>query len=491
MSGDNTQYIYSPTGLPAGTYALLITGDPSLLATVGMSYTLAGSFATTWNSSSGGSWGMASLWTNGIPNGQAAQANLLTAPGITSPSTITLDGNRTVGQMTFNNSNGYTIAQGAIESGISGTLTIDDAGDSTGTANPLINVISGSQTISAPVNLIAGVTTNISSGSTLTISGAITGAGGLTKTGAGTLALSAVDAYTTLSSTNTPDGSTIIDGGTLLLTPTGSIDSGPIVINAGGTLNFAANNTAGILVRTVPGSITINSSGSVVVSPTTVLANRQLLVASAGLSIAGSTNNWTGKLDLGNNDLDVPAGNLATLTNQIAEGYNGGRWNGASGIISSAAAANTTHLTTLGVIVNSTSGTTPLYGSGTALGTFDGTSPAATDVLVKYTYYGDANLDGSVSASDYSLIDNGYLNHLTGWYNGDFNYDGVINGSDYTLIDNAYNMQGSPITSNTTEADAIATIQIAGTSSVPEPAAGVVLGLGLLSSLGRRRRGKM
>ena len=61
---------------------------------------------------------------------------------------------------------------------------------------------------------------------------------------------------------------------------------------------------------------------------------------------------------------------------------------------------------------------------------------------MKYTYYGDANLDGKVDASDYSLIDNGYLNHLTGWYNGDFNYDGVINGSDYTLIDNAFNMQG-------------------------------------------------
>ena len=67
------------------------------------------------------------------------------------------------------------------------------------------------------------------------------------------------------------------------------------------------------------------------------------------------------------------------------------------------------------------------------------------DILVKYTYYGDANLDGKVDASDYSRIDNGYLNHLTGWSNGDFNYDGVINGSDYTLIDNAFNMQGASL----------------------------------------------
>jgi hypothetical protein len=68
-----------------------------------------------------------------------------------------------------------------------------------------------------------------------------------------------------------------------------------------------------------------------------------------------------------------------------------------------------------------------------------------TDVLVKYTYYGDTDLNGGVDGSDYTRIDNGFLNHLTGWSNGDLNYDGIINGSDYTLIDNAYNMQGAAL----------------------------------------------
>ena len=36
-------------------------------------------------------------------------------------------------------------------------------------------------------------------------------------------------------------------------------------------------------------------------------------------------------------------------------------------------------------------------------------TPGAGDVLLKYIYYGDANLDGEVDGSDYSLIDNGYL----------------------------------------------------------------------------------
>jgi len=63
--------------------------------------------------------------------------------------------------------------------------------------------------------------------------------------------------------------------------------------------------------------------------------------------------------------------------------------------------------------------------------------------------FGDANLDGHVNGSDYSKIDFGSFNHLTGWSNGDFNYDGVINGSDYTLIDNAFNTQGESLAAST------------------------------------------
>jgi hypothetical protein len=110
-------------------------------------------------------------------------------------------------------------------------------------------------------------------------------------------------------------------------------------------------------------------------------------------------------------------------------------------------------------------------------------------VLVKYTYFGDANLDGHVDGSDYSLIDNGFLNHLTGWYNGDFNYDGVVNGSDYTLIDNAFNTQGASIASIVASPDAVETAQIAGSSSsVPEPASLSLVGIGAVGLLSRRRR---
>jgi hypothetical protein len=120
--------------------------------------------------------------------------------------------------------------------------------------------------------------------------------------------------------------------------------------------------------------------------------------------------------------------------------------------------------------------------------TFDGNSTSSGDVLLKYTYYGDTNLDGVVDGSDYSRIDNAYLADQsqpgtdTGWFNGDFNYDGVVDGSDYTLIDNTFNSQGAAIES------VIATAQISTATAVPEPGSLGIAGVILASTLRRRRR---
>ena len=59
-----------------------------------------------------------------------------------------------------------------------------------------------------------------------------------------------------------------------------------------------------------------------------------------------------------------------------------------------------------------------------------------TSVLVKYTYYGDANLDGTVNALDFNALANGY-GQTPGsnvWSQGDFNYDGTVNSSDFALL---------------------------------------------------------
>jgi hypothetical protein len=123
--------------------------------------------------------------------------------------------------------------------------------------------------------------------------------------------------------------------------------------------------------------------------------------------------------------------------------------------------------------------------------TFEDVSVSNTDVLIKYTYFGDANLDGVVNGSDYTLIDNGFNNSLTGWRNGDFNYDGVVNGDDYTLIDNAFNTQGPALSAISLEATATAQVSVQSTLAVPEPRSAIfVVGLlwPFLSTRRLRRR---
>jgi hypothetical protein len=51
-----------------------------------------------------------------------------------------------------------------------------------------------------------------------------------------------------------------------------------------------------------------------------------------------------------------------------------------------------------------------------------------------YTYFGDANLDGTVNADDYAAIDASVVG-TNGLYQGDFNYDGIISGDDVAIID--------------------------------------------------------
>jgi hypothetical protein len=52
---------------------------------------------------------------------------------------------------------------------------------------------------------------------------------------------------------------------------------------------------------------------------------------------------------------------------------------------------------------------------------------------------GDADCNGTVDADDYSHVDQGFNNHLTGWANGDFDGNGVVDLGDYSIIDQAFN----------------------------------------------------
>jgi Dockerin type I domain/Right handed beta helix region len=61
----------------------------------------------------------------------------------------------------------------------------------------------------------------------------------------------------------------------------------------------------------------------------------------------------------------------------------------------------------------------------------------SADVASGTALFGDANLDGVIDGSDYSLVDNGFNTGAHGWQNGDFNGDGHVDGTDYSILDAA------------------------------------------------------
>jgi hypothetical protein len=203
------------------------------------------------------------------------------------------------------------------------------------------------------------------------------------------------------------------------------------------------------------------------------------VLTTSTLSFAGAKNNWQGMLDLAGNDLIVHNGDLNNIANQLKTGLHGN-----SGITSTTAAGDTSHLTTLGFRIGGIA--------------FDGVNTTSADILVKFTYFGDTDLNGAVNGADYAQIDTGFGMHLIGWFNGDFNYDGVVDGTDYSLIDNTFNQltaaNASSLTILANPANVIssfggATADFGEQSrTVPEPAAVALLVIATLAVRGRRYR---
>jgi autotransporter-associated beta strand protein len=263
---------------------------------------------------------------------------------------------------------------------------------------------------------------------TFTGTGGIGGAGSLTKRGPGFLTISTVNTYT---------GGTTVQAGTLLTNT--NLSNGTLTVT-GGTARVSQKPAAG------------DATGTTKVP---------------ALTITG-----TGVLDLTNNALIVDysgASPLSTIRSLLVSGYNSGSWTG-TGITSSTAAsvaANPAiqHKTALG------------YAEASALGlsTFVGQDVDSTAVLVRYTLYGDANLDGTVDTVDFNLLASSFSATGKDWFNGDFNYDGSVDTVDFNLLAaNFGQMLSAP-------SPAIGSL-------VPEPASLLSIGLIAAGSVVRRRR---
>ncbi len=319
----------------------------------------------SWSVDASGNWNEPAYWTGGVPN--AVDATALFGSAITQPQTVTVDSPVTVGAITFDNANAYTLAG-------TSTLTLDVT---SGSAS--ISVLSGSHTISAPLALADNTTVSVVAGQTLSVSH--------------------------------------VRGQGL------SIASGTVKVLSGGTPNAAAGT-------------------SVVTS----------------LSIAGGA-----QLDVTNNSMIVDYSTAATLVD------------------------DTRQMLASGQLTSSSTGGKLGYADNAVLHltSFGGQTVDDTNLLIKFTYGGDANLDGQVDISDLGALATAWQTSAP-WTGGDFDYSGFVDISDLGIL--ATNWQlgvGSPLGPSFDEA--LASVGLAGVS-VPEPTVGLLVMVGAIGQLARRKR---
>ena len=142
-------------------------------------------------------------------------------------------------------------------------------------------------------------------------------------------------------------------------------------------------------------------------------------------------------------------------------------------------------MTALGVLANNN-------GQGSALYTgFGGLSTGLNDILVGYTWIGDADLTKAIDLADYARLDWGLAGRLRGWSNGDFDYSGAIDYYDYALIDSvairrglAFSAEMYSLHESQFGADYVNALRGLG---VPEPVTGLLAVAGACVLLARRR----
>jgi hypothetical protein len=132
----------------------------------------------------------------------------------------------------------------------------------------------------------------------------------------------------------------------------------------------------------------------------------------------------TARLDLGDSSMVIdhdlsPTEAIAPIRNLLANGRNGGNWDG-FGIVTSSTveAAGIAYL-------HSTQWVTPFMVYGRPVD--------ATSVVLAFALLGDANVDGKVDVGDFASLA-ARFNHPGTWRDGDFDYDGVVGIADFSTM---------------------------------------------------------
>jgi hypothetical protein len=354
----------------------------------------------------------AALTSTALSNNGASNTNVTQALSFAATVTSGVPDGETVTLEDASNGNAV-VATGLVSGGVA-NLNVPGGILSAG-AHDLFAVYAGDANFTASQS--ATITQNIvqlavPSGSTLDIN--LSAAGPVTLSGTGnTITASQNGVLVSLSGFS---GITVIDTGSNdvlnfdgpIGLPFSFVSAGTSVVNVNsGTLTFATPAGGSINL----GGLSIASAAGAAMTAVTQI---QTVLNLGSLSIAGA-----GSLDVTNNEVIVAWDSnhpVSVITGLLHTGYNGGGWNG-SGIMSSTAAVNKAYA--LGY-ANGADGIVVNLGS--------------RQVEIKYTLYGDLNLDGVVNGTDFGLLAAQFGKVASNWDQGELNYDGVVNGSDFALL---------------------------------------------------------
>ena len=287
---------------------------------------IADTVITSWNVDGGGLWSTPGNWTGPVPNSFGAIATFgPVAPEASGTRTVTVDGGKTAGVIIFDNpTNSYLLTGSAI--------TLNN-----GSGTPLISQVSGSHTVAAPIVLIAATNIAAAPGTTLTISGDISGAANLALTDTGTVALTGTNSF----------GSITVNGGTLCMgnnTATGTLGTGSVALSAGSALVFYRNNAASVS-NNIGGGGSVTQSGAGTITYTGSATHTGATVLN-GPFISEGTINGTTSLDV-ESDATLRASSSTNVAGPITVANNGATTASLS-IAGSATAATTGAVTVAG-----------------------------------------------------------------------------------------------------------------------------------------------
>jgi hypothetical protein len=278
---------------------------------------------------------------------------------------------------------------------------------------------------------------------------------------------------------------------------TALVDNGGFTLHVNGTGTvgpISGMGTVGPITGT--GGIILQQGSRLTIAPSTTYGTN--FVSTVGSLTLYGTGSSMGTLDITNNALVIqyaPNGGSfnpaieATVRAEIINGFNDFNWNG-NGITSSIAAAD--------------AATGEPYGGLSAVGYADNNDLGRSDlpnnsVLVRFTLYGDADLNGVVDLNDYDDWLYGYQGGTdaaggVSWSIGDFAYTGHVTLEDFDLwlasytsddgalgtLDHAIKVSTLSSSEKTDLLDVVA--------SVPEPASFSLLALAAMGLPCRRRK---